>query len=294
MKEIKRPPKDGLYRAWSESPVLRSEDDDERPILEGHFARFGEWTRIDSIFEGTFMERIERGAFKKTFKENRENIKCLFQHGRDPQVGDKPLGPFRALEEDDEGARYEVPLLDTSYNRDLEPGLREGLYGASFAFSVVREDFDREPGESEHNPDGIPERSVKEVRCYEGGPCTFPAYEGATAGIRSMSLTDQVMLSRAASGDPERLRELSGFFMRVDGEEAPNGRSQVAVNRDLSDESSPAEEISPETETNEVSDAPSEAEAGQVATSGDERRDPETPKARKWTFEKHERKGLFT
>lgn len=293
MKDIKRPPKDGLYRAWSESPVLRSEDD-ERPILEGHFARFGEWTRIDSIFEGLFMERIEPGAFKKTFKENRDNIKCLFQHGRDPQVGDKPLGPFRTLEEDDEGAHYEVPLLDTSYNRDLEPGLREGLYGASFAFSVVREEFDREPAESEYNPDGIPERRILEVRCHEGGPCTFPAYEGATAGIRSISLTDQVMVARAAQGNPERLHELADFFKREE-------TVSVVIPDDVSgdehreDDVTPAEDTSPEPETEEVSaDAPSDDDAGREATSDDERRDPSNPKARKWTFEKHERKGLFT
>jgi hypothetical protein len=156
---------------------------------------------------------------------------------------------------------------------------------------VVREDYDRDPGESEDNPDGLPERSIREVRCYEGGPVTFGAYEGATAGVRSISLTDQVTISRAAQGNPERLVELAEHF----------NRSSIVVPDDISgnedrteEETTPAEGISPDAETEEVSDAPSDTEAGPEATSEDERRDPATPKGRKWTFENHERKGLFS
>jgi hypothetical protein len=43
--------------------------------MGGHFVVFNQWTRIDSIFEGTFMERIARGAFTKTFKERGDRIK---------------------------------------------------------------------------------------------------------------------------------------------------------------------------------------------------------------------------
>lgn len=223
MSDVKRPPRDGLFRAWQESPQLRADEDDESPVLYGHFARFNEWTKIDSAFEGTFMERIAPGAFKKTFEENRDNIRVLFQHGRDPQVGDKPLGALRELREDEQGAYYEAELFDTSYNRDLEPGLRAGAYGASFAFSVVSEDFDREPDKSDHNPDGIPERTVREAKVYEGGPVTFPAYEGATAGVRS--ITDEVMIARAAR-DPERFSEMLDFFKRSEVEDAdPAGDS---------------------------------------------------------------------
>jgi HK97 family phage prohead protease len=79
------------------------------------------------------MERFAPNAWKKTIKERGDKIRSLFQHGRDPQIGDKPLGPFHRLEEDDQGGYAEVKLLDTSYNRDLLPGLKEGLYGASHA-----------------------------------------------------------------------------------------------------------------------------------------------------------------
>ena len=268
MSEVTSPPRDGLFRAWPDSPNLRAGEDSERPVIFGHFARFNEWTKIDSAFEGTFMERITPGAFSKTFSENRDNIRLLFQHGRDPQVGDKPLGTLRELREDDDGAYYEAELFDTSYNRDLEPGLRAGAYGASFAFSVVREDFDREPEPSDMNPDGIPERTIREARVYEGGPVTFPAYDGATAGIRSVSLTDQVLIARATGGDPERLREIAQYFDRSELErEEPVGDS-------------------PPMEDERASDAPPEVDAGESHLDEGRRDD----KKVRWTFDS-EKKG---
>jgi len=155
--------------------------------LRGLGAVFGQWARIDSAFEGRFMERIAPGAFLRSIRDHCDEIKVLFQHGRDPQAGDKPLGPLSELREASDGLVYEVPLLDTSYNRDLEPGLAAGLYGSSFRFSVEREDFDPKPKRSTHNPDGLPERTVTDLRLYELGPVTFPAYSGATAGIRSIT-----------------------------------------------------------------------------------------------------------
>lgn len=146
------------------------------------------------------MERIAPGAFKKTFNENLARMRVLFQHGQDPQLGDKPLGPIRNLREDDTGAYYEVPLLrDDSgqvvdYIRSLLPGLREKLYGASFRFKVVKEEFDEEPDASDHNPNSLPERTVTEARVMEFGPVTFPAYASATAGLRSV--TDEFRFPR--------------------------------------------------------------------------------------------------
>src|SRR5512139_715779 len=65
-----RPPKDG-YRAIS-WPAEYREDTDRPPRLVGHFARFGVFNEIDSAIEGRFMERIQPGAFRKTFAENRD------------------------------------------------------------------------------------------------------------------------------------------------------------------------------------------------------------------------------
>jgi hypothetical protein len=96
------------------------------------------------------------------------------------------LGPVKGLGEDARGAFYAVGLLDTGYNRDLLPGLKAGVYGSSFRGQVTRDDFDRYARASEHNPDGLAERTVREVSLLDFGPCTFPAYVGATAGARSL------------------------------------------------------------------------------------------------------------
>jgi HK97 family phage prohead protease len=164
---------------------LRHDAEDSLPTLTGHFAVFNEWTEIQSAYEGRFMERVAPGAFKRTFNNNRDKIRVLFQHGQDPQIGDKPLGRIRELAEDAQGAYYEVGMLDTSYNRDLLPGLEAGLYGASFRFRVIKDDFDHRPSKTARNPEGLPERTIQEADVMEFGPVTFPAYAGASAGVRS-------------------------------------------------------------------------------------------------------------
>lgn len=162
------------------------EDTPAGPVMFGHFAVFNTDTEINSYFEGNFVERIAPGAFKKTMRENGTDVRSLFQHGMDPQIGDKPLGAIDVLREDDTGAYYEVPLLDAGYVRDdIMPGLQANLYGASFKFQAMREEFDEDPGITDTNPKGLPVRTLKEVRLYEFGPVTFPAYPDATAGVRN-------------------------------------------------------------------------------------------------------------
>jgi HK97 family phage prohead protease len=211
-----RPPRDGLVRASRPGLEFRLAEDDGMPTLYGHFAVFNEWTEIHSIFEGDFLERIAPGAFKKTFREQRDEMRVLYQHGYDFKFGDDPLGPIDVLREDDEGGYYEVPLLDTPLIRgELVPRLEANLLGASFRFRVMREEFDEEPDASEDNPKGMPERTIKEAQVFEFGPVTFPAYEGATAGVRS--LTDQFIFERLTR-NPERLRELLEALPQRPGE----------------------------------------------------------------------------
>ncbi len=199
------PPREDLYRALPTGIEIRAAADGGMPTLAGHFAVFNQWTEINSMWEGNFLERIAPGAFTKTIKESQPSMRVLFNHGQDPQIGDKVLGPITALREEAEGPYYEVTLLDTSYNRDLVPGLEAGLYGASFRFKVLREEMVDKPKPSAANPRGLPERTIKEAGVSEFGPVTFPAYPGATAGLRS--LTDEFLLARFLE-DPERLQAM--------------------------------------------------------------------------------------
>lgn len=190
-----------LVRALPAALELRADGDS--PTMFGHFAVFNRWTLIDSFFEGTFLERIAPGAFKKTFSENRDSIKVLAEHGYDPTIGKRALGTINILREDEEGGYYEVSLVDAQDVRELIlPRLRQNLYGASFRFSVIREEIDEEPGTSTENPKGMPERTIKECRLFEFGPVTFPAYADASASARSSmySMTDEVNAQAVAQG----------------------------------------------------------------------------------------------
>lgn len=181
-------PTTDLVRASRAGLQQRADADDGKRTLYGHFTPFGQWSEINSMWEGNFLERTEMGAFAKTIKESRAAIRVLYDHGHDPQIGNKPLGPIRELREEEYGPFYEVPLIDTDYNRDfIIPALDAELLGASYRFRVIREEWNEEPGESAHNPKGLPERTIKEAQLYEFGPVTFPAFDGATAKLRSIS-----------------------------------------------------------------------------------------------------------
>lgn len=180
-----------VLRAVRPGVELRA-DGEEPGTLTGHFSVFNRWFEINSWFEGHFLERTAPGSFKRTFNAWRDagdshRIQVLLEHGYDPTVGDKPLGVPESLSEDRTGAGYEVELFDAAYVRDLLPALRAGVYGASYRFRVIADSWDYEPRTSEHNPDGIPERTITEQQVFEFGPTVFPANPHATAGLRSLT-----------------------------------------------------------------------------------------------------------
>lgn len=220
--------RDNLVRALAEPPVLeRAADGKSLGDLTGHFTRFGVWYEIDSPIEGHFLERMMPGSTQKTIDENGANMRVTFNHGTDPSLGDKVLGPIAELREDEIGAFYRVPLFDTAYNRELEPGLRAGVYGSSMRFAIVKDRWNDAPNPSDYNPTALPERTVTEIRAQEFGPVTFPANEGADAGLRHImrSLTDRYAAQRIGA-DPDAERKLGvGVTQRGQSEHNESTRS---------------------------------------------------------------------
>lgn len=162
-----------------------TEDGDGRTLF-GRLARANEWAEIDSVREGHFMERFAPGAFRKTFAEGRDRLRILFQHGKDPDLGNKPIAVPTELGEDEIGPFYRGELLE-GVPPLIVAGLRAGQYGSSHTFEVIRK-VDMRPAEaSPHNPNRLPERTITEARVFELGPVTWPAYAGATVGVRSMT-----------------------------------------------------------------------------------------------------------
>lgn len=180
------------------------------------FSPFNTPYEINSWWEGRFVEQTKPGAFRKTISESKRSdgsfsTKVLFNHGSDFNIGDKVLSvPDRLAEVNSDGyhgPELEGDLLDTSYNRDLLPGLKRGAYGSSFMFEVIRESWNQEPDPSDSNPEGLPERTIEEVRLFEAGPVTWPASPTASAGMRSRCGTDAWM-ERLAARSQGRYEEL--------------------------------------------------------------------------------------
>lgn len=172
-------PRDDLIR-MAPAVELRAADDNEGRLLSGYAAVFNADTEINS-WEGNFVERLSPGAFRKTLRERGDQVKILFNHGMDPQIGDKPLGKPQALREDKTGLYVEVPLSRTSYNDDLIALLNDkAIDGMSFRFSVVKDEWVQPTRKGQ-----LPQRTITEARLFELGPVTFPAYAASTAGVRS-------------------------------------------------------------------------------------------------------------
>jgi len=201
-------PTDNLVRKryGDDAALLRSDDADGGTgrTLFGHFAVFDRWTEIDSWYEGRFIERVGEKAFNRTFKERGDKIRVLYDHGHDPSIGNKPLGAPDVLRVDKGvGPYYESELFEANYVDELIPALRAKQLGASFRFKVTGEEWVEPKRSTDRNPDKLPERTITDVDLYEFGPVTFPAYEDASAGVRSGSdqfierlLADETVLAR--------------------------------------------------------------------------------------------------
>ncbi len=155
------------------------------PIMTVNFSRYNTWYGVDDGF-GEFLERTAQGAFRNTIAKDGARPKVLFNHGRDVTIGKQILGVPSLIEDRADSPYMEVPLFPGVPTLVVE-GLRAGAYGSSFMFEVVRDSWNEYPKVSADNPDGLPERTIHEVRLLEAGPVTWPANPDATAGLRSGS-----------------------------------------------------------------------------------------------------------
>ena len=219
----------------------RSADgDDELTSAEGNlglmdvrFSPFNTWYRVSSFWEGDFLERTVPGAFKATINahnsaqaEDAHRIRSMFNHGMDMQIDQKLIGNVVRASEEKDSPLLVVDVWDTTYNRDLLPGLRSGEYGASFMFSTIRDAWVYEPEKSDHNPDGLPERTLQEVRTFEAGPVTWPASPTASAGMRCYSATD-AYYEALARRDPPRVDGMRSRLLQLRTSSSPRAEGDL-------------------------------------------------------------------
>jgi HK97 family phage prohead protease len=159
----------------------RSEDGAEREYVVGYAAKFG----VLSLDLGDFVERIDPSAFgivaERRGRKKPLETRALWNH--DPNY---PLARYPGtlkMSVDDVGLRYEFPVPDTSYGRDIASNIRAGIVkGSSFSFTVPS------GGDSWAVEDGRSVRTIQRIdSLLDVGPVTFPAYPDADVKVAQRS-----------------------------------------------------------------------------------------------------------
>ena len=160
----------------------RSEDDgSEREYIVGYAAKFG----VLSLDLGDFVERIDPGAFgivaERRGRRKPLETRALWNHDANYPLARYP-GTL-SLKVDEVGLRYEFPVPDTTYGRDIASNIRAGIVkGSSFSFTVPS------GGDSWAVEDGRSVRTIQRVdSLIDLGPVCFPAYPDADVTIAQRS-----------------------------------------------------------------------------------------------------------
>jgi len=159
------------------STVLRAKSDKSGPKrLIGYVAKFNEL----SGDLGGFREKIAPGAFAESIKN--DDIRALFNHDSNFVLGRTSAGTLQ-LSEDRNGLLMEVVLPDTQAARDLWQSVSRGdITSQSFSFTTIKDSYETVDGEQI--------RTLLEVKLFDVGPVTFPAYESSDIQARQRALTN--------------------------------------------------------------------------------------------------------
>ncbi len=157
----------------------RSEDDgSEREYVVGYAAKFG----VNSLeIDGEFIERIDPRAFgivaERRGRKRPLETRALWNHDPNYPLARYP-GTLR-MTVDEVGLRYEFPVPDTTYGRDIASNIRAGIVkGSSFSFTVPSD------GASWSVEDGRSVRTIQRIdSLLDVGPVTFPAYPDADVKV---------------------------------------------------------------------------------------------------------------
>ena len=160
----------------------RSEEDgNEREYIVGYAAKFG----VNSLVLGDFVERIDPGAFgivsERRGRRQPLETRALWNHDANFPLARYP-GTLK-MSVDDVGLRYEFPVPDTTYGRDIASNIRAGIVkGSSFSFTVPS------GGDAWSVEDGRSIRTITRIdSLLDVGPVTFPAYPDADVKVAQRS-----------------------------------------------------------------------------------------------------------
>ncbi|MDC0726569.1 HK97 family phage prohead protease [Phytobacter diazotrophicus] len=170
------------------SGEVRAEQHGDQPA---HIIGYGSVFNSRSEPLWGFREIIKPGAFDDVLGDD---VRGLFNHDPNFILGRSTSGTL-AIAVDDKGLRYDITAPETPTIRDLvlAPMQRGDINQSSFAFQVARGGDDWYEDE-----EGIVIREISKFsRLYDVSPVTYPAYQDADSGVRSMKAWQEARNSGA-------------------------------------------------------------------------------------------------
>jgi hypothetical protein len=194
---------------------IRSNSDGTRSI-SGYFAT---WDTLSTDLGG-FRERIQRGAFSQSLRDN-PDVLCYYNHNSDLILGRVASGTL-SVSEDSTGLKFLCQLPETSVARDLIALMERGDVSAcSFAFSVPQN------GDEWTEVNGQIIRTVIQASLWEGSIVGTPAYPQTVADLRSCPSALRSKLKRSDNDDDDDDLDCDGDDPDCqDGEESEDFRCQ--------------------------------------------------------------------
>jgi HK97 family phage prohead protease len=188
-----------------------AEDGSEREYIVGYAAKFG----VNSLeLNGEFIERIDPRAFgivaERRGRKKPLETRALWNHDANYPLARYP-GTL-SMSVDEVGLRYEFPVPDTTYGRDIASNIRAGIVkGSSFSFTVPS------GGDSWAIEDGRSVRTITRIdSLLDVGPVTFPAYPDADVTVAQRSfdkfLQRQAFTIARHTGTISRVADIKEFL----------------------------------------------------------------------------------
>lgn len=166
---------------------IRAEGDTKARTISGYGAVYyvaGDKGTEYQLWSDVF-ERIAPGAFDRSARE--DDIRALFNHDPNLLLGRTKSGTLEVFTDAvGFGYRFAENPADPDSVKVAEKVARGDADGSSFSFAVITADWTEETVDGQR----IWIRTLKDVRTFDVGPVTFPAYEGTTSGARSIVAPD--------------------------------------------------------------------------------------------------------
>lgn len=162
-----------LRREVRSMPVSIDDSQDQKMLIQGYAIRFNEPAIFN--FDGVeYREIIDPRALDKT---DMRDVPLKYNHSENIMIMARTRNKTLQLVRDENGLRIMAELADTTAGRDLYELVRRGdIDQMSFAFTVAKDDYDRETRT----------RTILAIdKIFDVSAVDTPAYETTSLSVRS-------------------------------------------------------------------------------------------------------------